>query len=159
MTAAQAESRAHSLAANGFRLSADQEEILADQRPVRAGGILAAATAHGQRGMVATARDARARTHGLPRRDRGARVRRQRGRLFHHRPHDADLRPLEPGDLALLRSARELCLNNIYRNGNDDIRPRYMPRICDGSAIGALGLTEPEAGSDALGSMGTTARR
>src|SRR6266851_4657112 len=52
-----------------------------------------------------------------------------------------------------------LCLNNIYRNGNDDIRRRYMPRMCDGSAIGALGLTEPEAGSDALGSMGTTARR
>ncbi len=52
-----------------------------------------------------------------------------------------------------------LCLNNIYRNGNDDIRRRYMPRMCDGSAIGALGLTEPEAGSDALGAMGTTARR
>src|SRR5580700_4429504 len=52
-----------------------------------------------------------------------------------------------------------LCLNNIYRNGSDDIRRRYMPRMCDGSAIGALGLTEPEAGSDALGSMGTTARR
>ena len=52
-----------------------------------------------------------------------------------------------------------LCLNNIYRNGNDDIRRRYMPRMCDGSAIGALGLTEPEAGSDALGSMGTTALR
>ena len=52
-----------------------------------------------------------------------------------------------------------LCLNNIYRNGNDDIRRRYMPRMCDGSAIGALGLTEPEACSDALGAMGTTARR
>ena len=52
-----------------------------------------------------------------------------------------------------------LCLNNIYRNGSDDIRRRYMPRMCDGSAIGALGLTEPEAGSDALGAMGTTARR
>ncbi len=52
-----------------------------------------------------------------------------------------------------------LCLNNIYRNGSEDIRRRYMPRMCDGSAIGALGLTEPEAGSDALGAMGTTARR
>jgi len=52
-----------------------------------------------------------------------------------------------------------LCLNNIYRNSSDDIRRRYMPRMCDGSSIGALGLTEPEAGSDALGSMGTTARR
>ena len=35
----------------------------------------------------------------------------------------------------------------------------FLPRLCDGSAIGALGLTEPGAGSDALGSMATTARR
>ena len=52
-----------------------------------------------------------------------------------------------------------LCLNNIYRNGNEDIRRRYVPRLCDGSAVGALALTEPGAGSDALGSMRTTARR
>jgi isovaleryl-CoA dehydrogenase len=52
-----------------------------------------------------------------------------------------------------------LCLNNILRNGNDDIRRRYVPRLCDGSAIGCLALTEPGAGSDALGSMATTARR
>ncbi len=52
-----------------------------------------------------------------------------------------------------------LCLNNIARNGSDDIRQRYLPKLCDGTAIGALGLTEPGAGSDALGSMATTARR
>jgi isovaleryl-CoA dehydrogenase len=52
-----------------------------------------------------------------------------------------------------------LCLNNIQRNANADIRRRYLPRLCDGSAIGCLALTEPGAGSDALGSMATTARR
>jgi len=52
-----------------------------------------------------------------------------------------------------------LCLNNILRNANDDIRRRYVPRLCDGTAVGALGLTEPGAGSDALGAMRTTARR
>ncbi len=52
-----------------------------------------------------------------------------------------------------------LCLNNILRNGNDDVRRRYIPRLCDGTAIGALGLTEPGAGSDALGAMRTTAKR
>jgi isovaleryl-CoA dehydrogenase len=52
-----------------------------------------------------------------------------------------------------------LCVNNIARNGSDDIRKRFLPKLCDGSAIGALGLTEPGAGSDALGSMATTARR
>jgi isovaleryl-CoA dehydrogenase len=52
-----------------------------------------------------------------------------------------------------------LCLNNIARNGSEEIKRRFVPRLCDGSAIGALGLTEPGAGSDALGSMSTTARR
>jgi isovaleryl-CoA dehydrogenase len=52
-----------------------------------------------------------------------------------------------------------LCLNNIYRNAGEDIRRRYVPRLCNGTAIGALALTEPGAGSDALGSMRTTAKR
>ena len=62
--------------------------------------------------------------------------------------------------LALSWVAHEnLCLNNILRNASDEQRRRYLPGLCDGSAIGALGLTEPGAGSDALGSMRTTARR
>lgn len=52
-----------------------------------------------------------------------------------------------------------LCVNNIYRNANDDLRRKYLPDLCNGKAVGALGLTEPGAGSDALGSMRTTARR
>lgn len=52
-----------------------------------------------------------------------------------------------------------LCLNNIYRNGNEAQRRKYLPDLCSGRKIGALGLTEPGAGSDALGSMRTTARR
>lgn len=52
-----------------------------------------------------------------------------------------------------------LCANNIYRNGNDEQRQRYLPDLCSGRKIGALGLTEPGAGSDALGSMRTVARR
>lgn len=52
-----------------------------------------------------------------------------------------------------------LCLNNIYRNGNEAQRRKYLPDLCAGRKVGALGLTEPGAGSDALGSMRTTARR
>ena len=52
-----------------------------------------------------------------------------------------------------------LCVNNIYRNANEVQRRQYLPGLCDGSKIGALGLTEPGAGSDALGSMRSTARR
>jgi isovaleryl-CoA dehydrogenase len=62
--------------------------------------------------------------------------------------------------LALSWVAHEnLCLNNILRNGSDEQRRRYVPGLCDGSLIGCLALTEPGAGSDALGAMRTTARR
>ena len=52
-----------------------------------------------------------------------------------------------------------LCIDNIYRNANEDQRRRYLPDLCSGKKVGALCLTEPGAGSDALGSMATTARR
>lgn len=52
-----------------------------------------------------------------------------------------------------------LCANNIYRNGNEQQRRKYLPDLCSGKTVGALGLTEPGAGSDALGSMRTTATR
>jgi isovaleryl-CoA dehydrogenase len=52
-----------------------------------------------------------------------------------------------------------LCANNIYRNANEAQRKKYLPGLCSGKLIGGLGLTEPGAGSDALGAMRTTARR
>jgi isovaleryl-CoA dehydrogenase len=62
--------------------------------------------------------------------------------------------------IALSYIAHEnLCLNNIARNAGEALKQRYLPSLCDGSRIGALALTEPGAGSDALGSMATTARR
>jgi alkylation response protein AidB-like acyl-CoA dehydrogenase len=62
--------------------------------------------------------------------------------------------------LALSWAAHDnLCVNNIFRNASEAQRRRYLPGLCNGSQIGALGLTEPGAGSDALGGMRTTARR
>jgi isovaleryl-CoA dehydrogenase len=52
-----------------------------------------------------------------------------------------------------------LCVNNIYRNASEELRRRYLPGLCSGALVGALGLTEPGAGSDALGSMRSSARR
>ena len=62
--------------------------------------------------------------------------------------------------LALSWVAHEnLCLYNLYRNGDEEQRQRFLPGLCSGALVGALGLTEPGAGSDAMGSMRTTARR
>jgi len=51
-----------------------------------------------------------------------------------------------------------LCLDALFRNGNEEQRQRFVPKLCSGEFIGGLGMTEPGAGSDALGSMRTTAR-
>jgi len=62
--------------------------------------------------------------------------------------------------LALAWVAHEnLCMNNILANGNEAQKQKYLPGLNSGKLIGALGLTEPGAGSDAIGSMRTTARR
>jgi isovaleryl-CoA dehydrogenase len=52
-----------------------------------------------------------------------------------------------------------LCVHNLYRHGSEAQRRRHLPDLCSGRHVGALALTEPGAGSDALGSMRTTARR
>ena len=42
-----------------------------------------------------------------------------------------------------------LCTENIARNGNEEQKLKYLPGLVSGEKIGALAITEPEAGSDA----------
>ncbi len=44
-----------------------------------------------------------------------------------------------------------LCGDNLYRNGTEKQRQKYLPPLCSGEKLGALALTEPNAGSDAVG--------
>ncbi|MBF1801496.1 isovaleryl-CoA dehydrogenase [Alloalcanivorax profundimaris] len=43
-----------------------------------------------------------------------------------------------------------LCVNQIWLNGNDDQRARYLPKLVSGEHIGALAMSEPGAGSDVV---------
>lgn len=43
-----------------------------------------------------------------------------------------------------------LCVNQIYKNGNDAQRHKYLPKLCSGEHIGALAMSEPNAGSDVV---------
>ena len=51
-----------------------------------------------------------------------------------------------------------LCADNLSRNGNPDQRRKFLPDLATGRRIGALALTEPMAGSDAV-SLRTRAER
>ena len=52
-----------------------------------------------------------------------------------------------------------LCLDNLYRNGNEDQRSRFVPKLVSGEFKGALAMSEPGAGSDVVGSMRCKAER
>ena len=43
-----------------------------------------------------------------------------------------------------------LCVNQIFRNGNDDQKRRYLPKLISGEHVGALAMSEPDAGSDVV---------
>jgi isovaleryl-CoA dehydrogenase len=46
-----------------------------------------------------------------------------------------------------------LCVNNIFHNGTEAQRRKYLPKLCSGEFVGALAMSEPGAGSDVVGSM------
>ena len=43
-----------------------------------------------------------------------------------------------------------LCVNQIRRNGTDDQKHKYLPKLISGEHIGALAMSEPSSGSDVV---------
>lgn len=43
-----------------------------------------------------------------------------------------------------------LCVNQIARNGNHEQKSKYLPKLCSGEHVGALAMSEPNAGSDVV---------
>ena len=52
-----------------------------------------------------------------------------------------------------------LCANNIHKNASEYLKNKYLPPLVAGEKIGAMGLTEPNAGSDAMSLRTRAARR
>ncbi|MGP1362461.1 MAG: acyl-CoA dehydrogenase [Bacteroides sp.] len=48
-----------------------------------------------------------------------------------------------------------LCTQPIYEFGTEEQKMKYLPKLCSGEWIGAFGLTEPNAGTDAAGQQTT----
>ena len=51
-----------------------------------------------------------------------------------------------------------LCVNQIYLNGNEEQKKKYLPKLCTGDHVGALAMSEVAAGSDVF-SMRTNAEK
>ena len=43
-----------------------------------------------------------------------------------------------------------LCINQIRRNGSEDQKRKYLPKLVSGEHVGALAMSEPNAGSDVV---------
>ncbi|MDP6190464.1 MAG: isovaleryl-CoA dehydrogenase, partial [Gammaproteobacteria bacterium] len=51
-----------------------------------------------------------------------------------------------------------LCVNQLHKNGTEQQKQKYLPKLCSGEHIGALAMSEPSAGSDVV-SMKLTAQK
>jgi alkylation response protein AidB-like acyl-CoA dehydrogenase len=68
-----------------------------------------------------------------------------------------ELARVDPAVALSVAAHNSLCTGHIFIAGSEEQKNRYLPKLATGESIGAWGLTEPGAGSDAAGTR-TTAR-
>ena len=73
--------------------------------------------------------------------------------IIHH-----ELSKSDPGFCLAYLAHAMLFVNNFFHSSDDDHRKRYLDKVLSGEWIGAMGMTEPSAGTDVMG-MRTTAVR
>ncbi len=58
----------------------------------------------------------------------------------------------------IISAHTSLCAAPIFENGTEEQKQKYLPKLCSGEWIGAFGLTEPGAGTDAQGQQTTAVK-
>ncbi|NDJ12449.1 MAG: acyl-CoA dehydrogenase [Acidobacteriia bacterium] len=58
----------------------------------------------------------------------------------------------------LLAAHTSLCSNHSYKDGTEEQKQKYLPKLRSGEWLGCWSLTEPEVGSDAAGTRATAVR-
>lgn len=89
----------------------------------------------------------------IPAEDGGAGMDATAAVIVHH-----ELSKVDPGFCLAYLAHAMLFVNNFYHCSNAEQRARYLDKVITGEWIGAMGMTEPGAGTDVL-AMTTTARR
>lgn len=64
----------------------------------------------------------------------------------------------DPGFCLAYLAHALLATNNIAVNANDAQKARWLPQLCSGTWVGAMGMSEPQAGTDVL-ALTTTAEK
>ncbi len=68
-----------------------------------------------------------------------------------------ELSTSDPGFCLAYLAHAILYVNNVAVNASESQRDRFLPRALSGEWIGGMGMSEPGAGTDAVGAMSTTA--
>lgn len=63
----------------------------------------------------------------------------------------------DPGFCLAYLAHSMLCVNNFYVNASDQQKKELLPKMCSGEFIGAMGMSEPDAGTDVM-AMSMTAQ-
>ena len=50
----------------------------------------------------------------------------------------------DPGFALAYLAHSMLCVNNLAFNCNEDQKQRFLPKLCSGEWVGAMGMSEPE---------------
>jgi alkylation response protein AidB-like acyl-CoA dehydrogenase len=69
-----------------------------------------------------------------------------------------ELASVDPSVALSVAAHNGLCTAHIVMFGGEEQKKRYVPRLARGEVLGAWGLTEPTAGSDAAGTRTTATR-
>lgn len=67
-----------------------------------------------------------------------------------------ELSAVDPGFCLAYLAHSMLCVNNLARNGSEEQKKKWLPKLSSGEWIGAMAMSEPHVGTDVLG-MKTTA--
>lgn len=140
-------------------LPSDEHRMLRDlARDFAASEVEPQAAAHDHSGTLNTGLLRRAGELGLfgmtiPSEDGGAGLDAVAAVVVHH-----ELSKSDPGFTLALLAHAILFVNNFYHSASPEQRRRHLPDVLAGRRIGAMGMTEPGAGTDVLG-MKTTAER
>ncbi|MCO5114576.1 MAG: acyl-CoA dehydrogenase family protein [Bdellovibrionaceae bacterium] len=66
-----------------------------------------------------------------------------------------ELAAVDPGFCLAYLAHAMLCVNNFYVNANEEQKQQLLPKMCSGEFVGAMGMSEPDAGTDVLGMSST----
>ena len=70
-----------------------------------------------------------------------------------------ELSASDPGFALAYLAHSMLFVNNLEFNGDEAQRARILPKVCSGEWIGAMAMSEPDAGTDVMGLTTTAVQR